>query len=105
MVDVSGTFGAAGTSATITPESVESADAGAGFNVSIFGTFVGTVQLERRFTSQGGTNWHFLTSNGTQIGRWTAPCSESFSEPQSGVEYRLNCIAWTSGSIAYRMGS
>ncbi|HEY1605618.1 MAG TPA: hypothetical protein VGF77_08455 [Allosphingosinicella sp.] len=104
MADITGTFTAVGQSATISPETVDSPDASAPFNVSLAGTFVGTVQLERRFTAQGGATWHPLTFRGTQVGIWTAPCSETFEECQDGVEYRLNCTAFTSGVINYRLG-
>jgi hypothetical protein len=102
MADVTGSFVATGQSTSISPENAETPDLAAGFNVSLAGTFVGTVQLERQFA--GGTVWHPLTALGTPICVWTAPCSESFDEPQAGVQYRLNCTAYTSGTISYRIG-
>lgn len=104
MSDFTGTFTGTGQSLTIAPETTSDTKDSIPFNVTLAGTFVGTVQLERRFTAQGGTNWHPLTVVGTQIGIWTAPCSEIFEEPQQGVDYRLNCTAYTSGTIQYRLG-
>jgi hypothetical protein len=104
MTDVSSSFTGTGQSASIVPKKGDGPYDAADFNVSLSGTFVGTVQLERKFTASGGSTWHPLTAAGTQIGIWTAPCSEVFEEPQGGVEYRLNCTAYTSGTISYRMG-
>jgi len=75
--------------------------AGRGFNITTRGTFVGTFQLERSF--DGGTNWHPLTAAGNPLYVWTAPESESAQEDQFGVLYRLDCTAYTSGTINYRI--
>lgn len=104
MADITGTFTATGQSASLTPEVTGDIKDSVPFNVSLTGTFVGTVQLERRFTATGGTTWHPITAAATQIGIWTAPSSETFEECQAGVEYRLNCTAYTSGTVTYRMG-
>lgn len=105
MTDVTGSFTATGQSASLIPRVGQTYPGSqAPFNVSLAGTFVGTVQLERRFTEQGGSTWHPLTALGTQIYVWSIPCSETAEEPQAGVEYRLNCTAYTSGTINYRMG-
>lgn len=91
---LTGTFGATGQSSSFVP-SVSRA-----FNVSIYGTFVGTVQLERSFDD---TNWLPITAAGTQMYLWTGPASEIAAEIESGVSYRLNCTAYTSGTINYRI--
>jgi hypothetical protein len=72
------------------------------FNVTIWGTFVGTVQLERSF--DGGATWIVAAkdTSGTAAA-YTAPCSLVCSEPESGVIYRLNCTAYTSGTVSYRI--
>jgi hypothetical protein len=67
--------------------------------------FGGTVQLERSF--DGGNT--FLPCNGS-IGayftpaQWTSgPVSIAFGEPEKQMLYRLNCLAYSSGPINYRM--
>jgi hypothetical protein len=95
LASVTGAFGATGSSATFAPLG------GRKFNASIWGTFVGTVQLQRSFDS--GTTWLPLTSNGTQLETFTAPASEQWQEDESGVLYRLICTAYTSGTVNYRI--
>lgn len=90
-----GTFSATGQSSAVTISPIRA------FNVSVWGTFVGTVQLERSF--DGGTTWLPITAAGTQIYTWTAPASEIAAEPEANVSYRLNCTAYTSGTINYRI--
>jgi hypothetical protein len=66
--------------------------------------FSGTVQLERSFN--GGATWIVasIAQSGT-LAQWTAgtPVSTAFSESEKQVLYRLNCIAYTSGTINYRL--
>ncbi|HQT65354.1 MAG TPA: hypothetical protein PLO16_12660 [Acidocella sp.] len=67
-------------------------------------TFAGTVQLERSF--DGGATWLVGNIGGTgTLAQWSAgtPVNLTFGEPEIGVTYRLNCIAYTSGTINYRM--
>ena len=94
---ITSTFTATGASASFTPIY------GRDFNVSIepSTSFVGSVQLERQFA--GESTWNQLTAAGTQLYVWTAPASETASEPEVGVVYRLHCTAWTSGTISYRI--
>lgn len=92
---VTGTFAATGQSASFAP-------LGRDFNVSLWGTFVGSVQLERTFDN--GANWLPITADGTQLYVWTAPASESASDPEQQPVYRLNCTAYTSGTVNYRIG-
>lgn len=92
---ITGTFAATGQSASFTPI------AGREFNVTLRGTFVATVQLERSFDA--GANWSPITAAGTQLYLWTAPASETAEEPQYGVLYRLNDTAYTSGTVTYRI--
>ena len=93
-IPVSGTFVATGQSSSFTPA------AGRAFNIEIRGTFVGTVQLER---SLDGTNWAPITAAGTQIYLWTAPASENNQDGETGAQFRLNCTAYTSGTVTYRL--
>jgi hypothetical protein len=71
------------------------------FNLSLWGTFVGTVRLERTF--DGGTTWLPVSSDpaGDNL-QWTAPFSGTWTEVEHTVGYRFNCTAYTSGTINYR---
>lgn len=96
--NVTGTFTATGSSAGML---VKGRDDGQpkSFNVSLWGTFVGTVVVERNLD---GTNWLPLTALGSSIS-FTGPVSEVFDESETGAQYRLRCSAYTSGTINYRM--
>jgi len=89
LVPVTGSFAATGTSASFTPI------AGRGFNVSLWGAFSGSVQLERSFDS--GTTW--LQAAAAR----TAPDTFVCLDAESGVQYRLNCTVYSSGPINYRV--
>lgn len=65
-----------------------------------------TVQIEKSF--DGGATW--IVANTPVWGTLAAftagtPVSLSFGEPERGVGYRVNCIAFTSGVINYRLSS
>jgi len=66
--------------------------------------YVGTVQLERSFD---GGNTYIVCNIGAAgvLAQFTAgtPVSVTFGEPEKNVLYRLNCIAYTSGVINYRI--
>ena len=68
-------------------------------------TWTGTVQIERSF--DGGSTWIVANVGGggalAQFG--AGPVSVAFGEPEKGVLYRLNCIAYTSGTINYRLSA
>lgn len=72
------------------------------FNVTLSGTFSGTVILERSF--DGGTNFMpaAIDTAGTP-NAYTAPMSIVVNEPEPGVIYRLRCSAYVSGTIVYRL--
>lgn len=64
----------------------------------------GTMQVERSF--DGGATWICCNVGGSgALAQYTAgsPVSISFGEPERDVLYRVNCIAYTSGTINYRM--
>ena len=64
----------------------------------------GTVQIERSF--DGGNTWVVCStgSAGTPAQYSTGtPVSIVFGEPERFVLYRMNCIAYTSGTINYRI--
>ena len=71
------------------------------FNLSIFGTFSATVQLQRSF--DGGVTWLPRTVAGSAAYSYTAPCSEIIPEQEVGVLYRLDCSSYTSGTVNYRI--
>lgn len=91
-----GTFEATGRSANFIPRP------NIPFNVSIWGTFVGSVQLERSFDS--GVTWLPLTAGGFQLYVWSTPASETAEEPMPGVLYSFRCTSFTSGTINYLAG-
>ncbi len=81
---------------------VTGADAAATFTGSNL-TFNATVQLERSF--DGGGTWIACNlGTGGAIASWTTgPISFTFGEPEKQTLYRLNCTAYTSGTINYRI--
>src|SRR5690348_6986569 len=70
------------------------------FNLTLSGTFSATLVLERKFPDDA--NWYPITALGNPIS-FTAPLSETFEECEPGVTYRINCTAYTSGTINYRL--
>jgi hypothetical protein len=96
---IEGSFAATGQSSTFQPYADRQNHA---FNMSLWGTFVGTVQLERSFDK--GSTWLPVTALGNSI-TFTGPCTEVFEEPEYCVTYRLNCTAYTSGTINYRLSN
>jgi hypothetical protein len=66
--------------------------------------YSGTVQLERSFDG-GATAVVCNAGGGGQLAQYAAGTPVSFvvSEPEAGVCYRFNCIAYTSGTINYRL--
>ena len=92
---LAGSFSATGQSAIFWPAADRT------FNATLYGTFSASVRLERTF--DGGTNWHPLTAAGTQLYAWTAAASETCEEAEEGVGYRLNCTAYSSGTVNYRL--
>jgi hypothetical protein len=83
------------------------------FNILIYGSggpngsWSATVQLERSF--DGGTTWAVagVGGDGTQAVYSTPNKDVSVlaSEPEKGVLYRLDCTAYTSGTINYRLST
>lgn len=72
------------------------------FNLFVYGTFSGTVQLEKSF--DGGTTWipASLDTAGDPAS-YTTPCTVTGFECEKGMYYRINCTAFTSGTINIRM--
>lgn len=76
------------------------------FNVSVFGTFTATVQLQKSFN--GGSSW--LSSINRHTGLVTSWTGGSIgtvvvSEPEPGTMYRLICTAYTSGTASTRVAA
>ena len=74
------------------------------FNVTITGTFVGTIQLENSF--DGGVNW--APMSGSTVGTtatFAAPTQFLANEPEAGVLWRVNCTAYTSGTANVRLSN
>lgn len=82
---VTGSFEATGASNAIS---------GLNLNISLSGFGVGTVQLQRSFDD--GSTWFAVKS-------YTADAQERCDEPETNVYYRLECTAYTSGTISYRL--
>jgi hypothetical protein len=99
---VTGSFTATGQSESFRPDLRSIHMLGATFNISIWGTFTGTIDLERSFDD--GSTWLKCSrdSAGTSAS-FTAAASVVVEEPEAGVLYRLNCTAYTSGTINYRL--
>ena len=72
------------------------------FNLFVYGTFVGQVQLERSF--DGGTTWVPVYQAMTYpvVSAGNAPFTTTIVEPERGMLFRLNCTAFTSGTINWR---
>jgi hypothetical protein len=66
----------------------------------LWGTFVGTVTLEKSFDA--GTTWIPASVNGTALS-YTVPIGDVYLPAELGVQYRLNCTVFTSGTINYRL--
>lgn len=73
-----------------------------GFNITLSGVFVATIQLERSFDK--GATWVPVSKDATgAVMAFTTPASLSGFEYESGVQYRFNCTAFTSGTAACRL--
>lgn len=97
---VTGTFTATGQSSSFQP-TIRDRSWGQ-MNISASGTFVATVQIERSFDA--GSNWFVCSSDGAgTAAAYTAPFSVVAEENSNGAIYRLNCTAYTSGTVTYRI--
>lgn len=73
-----------------------------GINIDIRGTFVATVKVRRSF--DGGTTWAYLSDQDGYADRtYTGPASFWIWEHETGVLYDLECSAFTSGTVTYRL--
>lgn len=92
----------AGTLGAVGPDGTNSLQLLGNFNVAVWGTFVGTAQVQCSF--DGGTTWIPVVNKrtGSNI-TFTAPGALQEDEVEPGVLYRVACTAWTSGTISYRI--
>jgi hypothetical protein len=91
------TFARTGNAITVTGADANATFTGAGVE------WVGSVQLERSF--DGGSTWIVANIGGSgALAQYSAgtPVSLTFGEPEKQVLYRLNCTAYTSGTINFR---
>lgn len=65
------------------------------YNLSVWGTFVATVQLQRSFDN--GMTWLIVKSV-------TTPYEGVGIEVEAKVQYRIAVTQFTSGKIEYRLG-
>lgn len=98
MTAVSGTFAATGQSTSFAAPGALDGE----FNVSLSGTWAGTVLLQRSFNA--GSTWITVSKPDLTDASFTTNVSFSVKEPEPGVLYRLNCSAYTSGTVTYRLG-
>lgn len=70
------------------------------FNVSISGTFSGTIAVQRTFDNPAGGSPTVLT-----VKNYTAVAEEVGDEPEqfNTVWYRIGSTAWSSGSAVVRL--
>ena len=85
---VTGTFTATGNSSSYKTRG--------GFNISLSGFGSATVELQRSFDE--GVTWVAVES-------FTGNTERRVDEPEKGIHYRFEATAYTSGTIAYRLGS
>jgi hypothetical protein len=104
MANVTGSFTATGQSASFTPRVATRDTQSGNFSVWLSGTAVASVQLEASFDN--GTTWCQIYAGGSQLYVWSynsVNLKEAVEECEQGVIYRLNCTAYTSGTLAYRL--
>ena len=86
-VALSGTFTSATASSSIEPVG--------DFNMSLSGTFVATVNLERSYDS--GTTW-------VVVDTFSSTAEKIGEEVENDIPHRFNATAYTSGTVTYRLG-
>ncbi len=84
---------------TATGQSDENQAADGIFNLSISGTFVATIDLERSFDEK--TTW-VAVSSFSAVTEQTGEASVK-NQVNSPVAYRLNCTAYTSGTVNFAL--
>lgn len=101
VAELIGTLGSVAASGTGTGAGTIELNPG-DYNFSLWNTFVGTAQLERSFDL--GVTWIPVSKDTSgAAAAYTAPATVLGFEPERGVRYRVNCTAYTSGTISYRV--
>jgi hypothetical protein len=74
--------------------------------ITLTGTWVGTVSLQRTFDPDGKSDWMDITSGGSPPGPWTANVSTTYDDHLDNVIvwYRLYMKAYTSGTVTASLG-
>lgn len=71
-------------------------------NVVVSGTFSATVEIQRSLDN--GSSWHTMSKDADgNAASFTAPFAVRIGECETPALYSLNCTAYTSGSINYRI--
>jgi hypothetical protein len=98
-IRVSGTGAYTGAAGTVT--SLERQ-----MNLTLTGTWAGTINLQRTFDPDGLDGWVTIPSGGTLTSTWTANTSTTFNDQMNNVIvwYRLFMTAYTSGTATAEMG-
>lgn len=80
----------------------ESVDLYGPFNLSFWGEFIATAQLERSFDN--GITWIACARDATgTVAAYNTAISLVGDEYETKIKYRLNCISYTSGAMNYRI--
>lgn len=85
------------TTSQVTPGVQVSGD----FNVSVSGSFTGSIAAERSF--DGGSTWLPMSYVDGSAITWIAQFSTILNEPEAGVYFRLNGANIASGSPSWRI--
>lgn len=71
------------------------------YNLTVSGTFVGTWTLQR--SNDGGSTWADVTDyTGVVVGS-TTTMNTVLIDAEDNIKVRVNCSAYTSGTISYRL--
>lgn len=73
------------------------------FNVALWGTFTGSVHLQKTF--DGGTTYIDTILNSGSVAAFSAPGAISLYEPEKGVAYILNATTLSSGTLQARFSA
>ena len=74
------------------------------FSVAIWGSFVATLLVQKSF--DGGATWiPYGADNSGVIPALSAPVAFRAIESELGVNYRLACTGFTSGTVNYRLSA
>lgn len=102
---VSGTFTGTGSSGSFKPipQAPQAHERGTGyFNITLGGTFNATVAIKRSFDD--GATWNTVSRDASGLAaEYTAPISVVCIEPEQDVIYKLECTAYASGTVNYRI--